>query len=416
VSTTEVQTNTREITALDGTVEHVSFELLPLHDSTWGLCTGTEGEIYAAACGEHTGGLSVFIIRYDPETGKIEYLIECGPAIGEPPDNGRAPQCKIHYCLIPSSDGLLYCATHASGPPIGHPFWRPWNTWDDPERRFAGSFLFTFDPRTDSVDNFGIGPQREGTRALALDEKRGKLYGITWPRNHMFVFYIQSRQYVDLGRIGEINPQAVWLDRDGNAYTTDDYGYFLRIDAETNRIEQLNTKCPHEPHTRGWHNVAYDVIPSPDGRYFYGCDWGYESHLWRFDPYAGSDGKVESLGRALGSSELKTEFEMERYNVRGLVFGADAKLYFCMRLPHEGRDPMHLARLDVDTLEREVVAVLEFGKSSRWFHIASATADFKGNLYFAEAGTHPTGMYIYRPHNPGGQTNVFSFNDIKQWG
>ncbi|MFA7186363.1 MAG: hypothetical protein WC082_15790, partial [Victivallales bacterium] len=74
--------------------------------------------------------MSVFIVRYCPASGKKEYLLEVGPALNEMPDNGRAPICKIHYSMIPGSDGKLYCATHFSGPPAGSPVWRPWHTWD----------------------------------------------------------------------------------------------------------------------------------------------------------------------------------------------------------------------------------------------------------------------------------------------
>lgn len=406
---------TKTAPALGGTVELVKFDSLPMHDSTWGLCTGVDGTVYPAACGEITGGLCVFILGYDPLKRQTEYLLECGPAVGEPPDNGRATQSKIHYCLIPSSDGLLYCATHASGPPLGHPTWRPWQTWDDPLRQFPGSHLFTFDPRTGAVDDFGIGPRREGSRALAFDEKRAVLYGITWPRNHVFVYDVKARAYTDLGRIGEINPQAIWLDREGRVYTTDDYGFFLRIDPDTLEIKQLKTKCPHQWYRRGWHNVPYDVVPSPDWSCVYGCDWGYESHIWRFDPCDGPDGRVDDLGRALGDPNFKNDWSLEYFNVRGLVFGADGKLYFCMRIPHEDRCPMHLARIDVNTLEREIVAILEFGDYGP-NHIASATVDFYGNLYFAEAGNNPTGMYVYRPDGVDAARQVFSWQDIKQWG
>jgi hypothetical protein len=401
--------------ALDGEIEDLRFDKLPRHDSTWGLCTGIDGNIYIAACGEMTGGLSVFILRYIPETKKIEYLIEIGPELGEPPDNGHATQSKIHYCLIPGSDGLLYCATHASGPPLGDPIWRPWNSWDDTKRYFPGSYIFTYNPLTNKIENFGIGPKKEGSRALAFDEKRMKLYGITWPRNHFYVFYINSRTYIDLGRIGEINPQAIFLDKYGNAYTTDDYGYILKCNADNNEIKQLGVKCPHESYRQGWHNVLYDVVPAPDWSCFYGTDWGYESHLWRYNPYIGQEGIMEDLGRAFGPADFKTDMSLEAYQVRGLVFGMDGNLYFAMKLGWEEPQNRWIIRLNPKTLIREKVCPLVFGEHKSG-HIASATQDFYGNLYFADAGQSPTGMYIYRPSIASMNKKVFSFKDIKQWG
>ncbi|MCM8770210.1 MAG: hypothetical protein NC911_11220 [Candidatus Omnitrophica bacterium] len=401
--------------ALDGEIEYWPITGLPQHDSVWGLCTGYDGNIYLADCGELTGGLNVFILRYRPTERKLEYLLDVGPAMGEPPDNGHATQSKIHYCLLPGSDGLLYCATHASGPPLGDPIWRPWNCWDDPARWFSGSYLFTFDPETGRVENFGIGPVKEGTRAMALDEKRRLLYGITWPRNHLYLFSLTTKEYKDLGRIGDVNPQAIFLDRQGNAWTTDDYGFFLKCEVETHEIRKVIARCPFEPYRIGWHNVPYDVIPAPDWSCFYGTDWGYESHLWRFDPYCCSEGKVEDLGRAFGPPDFKTDLYLERWQVRGLVFGMDGRLYFTMRLGWEQPEETWLLRLDITTGKREKVACLVFGEH-RPLAIASATFDFYGNLYFAEAGTAPSGFYIYRPKKASAKPDVFSEKDIKPWG
>ncbi len=401
--------------ALEGTVEYLPIKGLPQHDSVWGLCTGKDGNIYLADCGELTGGLSVFILRYKVAEQQLEYLVEVGPALGEPPDNGHATQSKIHYCLLPGSDGLLYCATHASGPPLGDPIWRPWNCWDDPARCFPGSYLFTFDPATGRIDNLGIGPVKEGTRAMALDEKRRLLYGITWPRNHLYIYDLNKKVYTDLGRIGDINPQAIFLDREGNAWTTDDYGFFLKCDARQHQIQKLPTRCPHQPYRLGWHNVPYDVVPAPDWSCFYGTDWGYESHLWRFDPYCCPEGKIEDLGRAYGPKDFKTDLFLERWQVRGLVFGMDGRLYFTMRLGWEKPEETWLLRLDVKTGKREKVCCLVFGQH-RPPAIASATPDFYGNLYFAEAGAAASGIYIYRPKQASNKPDVFSFQDIKQWG
>lgn len=400
--------------AIDGEVEYLPFNKLPKHDSTWALCTGVDGNIYIAACGETTGGLSVFILRYIPEKEKLEYLIEVGPELGEVPDNGHATQSKIHYCLIHGSDGLLYCATHASGPPINHPYWRPHNTWDDEKVRFPGSFIFTYDPIKNKIHNYGIGPKREGSRAVAFYEKKKKLYGITWPRNHVYVFYFETGKYIDLGRIGDINPQAIFLDKFGNAYTTDDYGYILKIDAETNEIKKLNVRCPYENYRLGWHNVLYDVVPSFDWKWFYGTDWGYESRLWRYTPYEGEQGIMEDLGRAFGPEDFKTDRFLERYQVRGLVFGADKKLYFTMRIGWD-KEETWIIRLNPETLEREKVCSLTFGEHKPTA-IASATFDFYGNLYFAEAGNSPTAIYIYKPKYVSKNKKLFSWNDVKQWG
>jgi len=212
-----------------------------------------------------------------------------------------------------------------------------------------------------------------------------------------------------------ISAQAVFLDRHGNAYTTDDCGCILRCDAETNEIKKLSVKCPHEHYRIGWHNVPYDVVPAPDWSCFYGTDWGYESHIWKYNPYEGNEGTMEDLGRAFGPADFKTDRLMEAWQVRGLVFGADEKLYFTMRCGWEKENDTWLIRLNTKTLEREKICSLTFG-GNKPIAIASATPDYYGNLYFADAGRAPTGMYIYRSGGTRRTKKVFSWKDIKQWG
>ena len=413
----EAKASRQTIPVVGGTLEMLSYDLLPLHDSTWALATGKDGKVYIGACGEVSGGLSVFILSYDPEEEELTYHVEVGPEVGEPADNGKATQAKIHYCMLPGDDGLIYCATHASGPPLNHPIWRPCNSWDDQAVCFPGSFIFTFDPQTDTIDNFGIGPQKEGSRCLALDEKRRKMFGVTWPRNHFYVYDLNTHEYRDLGRFGHVNPQAVWTDRDGNAYTTGDYGQILRVDGETEEMRFLDVHCPHVSYRRGWHNVPYDVVPAPDWNSVWGTDWGYESFIWRYDMYDGPEGTMHSFGRAFGPEDYRTDRGLETNQVRGVVFGADGKLYFTIPAgwKDEEEKPTCLVRLDVETGEREELCEFAF-EGHTTGAIASATPDYYGNLYFAEAGRTPTRVYIYRPDTAEKGKPVLSWKDIKQWG
>ena len=94
------------------------FSERPLSDSCWGIQTGPDGRIYAAACIEHTGGQSVTVVRYDPAADRLQYLFDMDEVTGDLRDSGRATQCKIHYSFVPDPEhDLLYCATHLSGPP-----------------------------------------------------------------------------------------------------------------------------------------------------------------------------------------------------------------------------------------------------------------------------------------------------------
>ena len=91
-----------------GNLKVITFPELPVHDTIWSITTGSDGKVYAGICGELTGGLSVFLVSYDPVSEQTEYVMEVAKELKEPPDNGRATHSKIHTCLVGSGDGKLY--------------------------------------------------------------------------------------------------------------------------------------------------------------------------------------------------------------------------------------------------------------------------------------------------------------------
>jgi len=121
-------------------------------DTCWSLSVGPDGRIYAAACAESVPGGVVEPVRYNEEHDNLDYLFNLAEMVDDPGDSGRATQCKIHYSFAPSMhDGVLYMATHLSGPPIDLPRYSPWYSWHDAKRCFRGSALLAFDTRTDRV-------------------------------------------------------------------------------------------------------------------------------------------------------------------------------------------------------------------------------------------------------------------------
>ena len=178
----------------------------PNSDSCWSLSAGPDGRIYAAACSEHLPGERVILVRYDDERDSLEYLLEMDKAVDDPRESGRATQCKIHYSFAPSpSEGILYMATHLSGPPIDQPIYSPWLSWHDSGRCFRGSALLAFDTKKDEVLWWDTLFPKEGCRCLYLDEEQGLLYALSYPRDHLFVYDLEKRRARDLGRIGSVN-------------------------------------------------------------------------------------------------------------------------------------------------------------------------------------------------------------------
>ncbi|MDD2709158.1 MAG: hypothetical protein PHV34_14320 [Verrucomicrobiae bacterium] len=264
-------------------LKSIVFDQLPIHDTCWSLITGVDGRLYIGVCGEMTGGLSAFLASYDPRTEKVDYHFEVAEVFGIIPEKGEASQSKIHYSLLSDSDGMIYGATHSTGAPLGDFLWRPWNCWTHPIKNFRGSCLFGYNPKKREILFTDMLLPREGTRCMAISNKRRKLFGISYPRNHFFIYDLEKHELRDLGRIGSINPQCIFLDPDENAYTTDDYGNLIRCDGEKEEIEEVGVQIAHASFRNGFHNVFYDVAPSPDGESVYGATWTFGERLFCYN-------------------------------------------------------------------------------------------------------------------------------------
>lgn len=371
-----------------------------MHDTCWSLTTGTDGVVYVGVCGEMTGGLSVYLASYSPEKNEKKYLLEVAEAIGVPADNGQATHSKIHYCLFPGEDGVIYGATHCTGAPLGDLIWRPWNSWKDQKKGFSGSKIFSYEPGKGEVLFVDTVMPEEGSRAMGIDQKRRKIYGVSYPRNHFFIYSIDSHRTLDLGRIGSINPQTVFVDEKGNGYTTDDYGNIIKCHAEKDELETLDVQVSHSDYRDGFHNVLYDATPSPDGKEIYCVTWSSEIRLFVFNP---EKKKIYDLGRAYGESNFMWN-GMDDNHVGGLVFGDDGNLYFSASITAEeevdGKNGMvgraYLIKMNTDNFKRELVTPIQDG-DFHCHYVSRATKDKNGNLYFADIGNVPTRIIKFEP-------------------
>jgi hypothetical protein len=362
-------------------------------------------------CNESSPGGVVTLGRYNRERDGVDYLFDLDEKVGDPRDSGRATQCKIHYSFAASpSTGIMYMATHLSGPPIDLPAYSPWNFWHNEERCFRGAALLALDTRTDEVLWSDTLIPKEGCRCLLLDDERQKLYALGYPRDHMTEYDIRTRTRRDLGRIGSVNAQCLFLDRKHRVWTTDDYGHLVRFDPARGRLERSPYKLPHNgPIQTGWHSVFYDVVGSPEGDCVYAVPWNAGSLLMRIWPEEGEWGRVENLGQTTPEHDLTIPENYFMDHSGGLVFGPDGMLYYVAsrwkgEMPQFDRSatlekfggvrPIEgvLYRMDPKTLKREEVTVLERpGAPSQY--VTRGAMDAQGDLYFGHVGPAPVGFF-----------------------
>jgi len=397
----------------------------PDSDTCWSLSVGPDGRIYAAACAETVPGGTVKVVRYNEARDELDYLFDLGDKVDDPGDSGRATQCKIHYSFAPSMhDGILYMATHLSGPPIDQPAYSPWLSWHDEKRCFRGSALLAFDTRTDEVKWWDTLIPKEGCRCLLHDEDRGLLYALSYPRDHFIIYDLRKRTRRDIGRIGSVNSQALFLDRKHRVWTTSDYGHLVRYTPESDRLEMSPFILPHNPEFQtGFHSVFYDAAPAPDGESVFAGTWIANPYLMRIWPNEGEWPRIEDLGPSTQKRDPTIPKDTFADHCGGLTFAGDGQLYYVasrwrdpvdnpMDASHKEREGV-VWRLNPKTYEREEVARLEHPKNFAQY-VSRGAVDHNGDLFFAHVGSHPSG--IFKVTMPPERKRPNAHLPIRMWG
>ena len=394
-------------------------------DTCWSLSVGPDGRIYAAACAENVPGGVVKVVRYNEEKDGLDYLFAVSEKVNDPGDSGRATQCKIHYSFAPSMhDGILYMATHLSGPPIDQIAYSPWRSWHDEKRCFRGSALLAFDTKTDEVRWWETLIPKEGCRCLLHDEERGLLYALSYPRDHFIIFDTKTRARRDLGRLGSINSQALFLDRKHRVWTTNDYGHLVRYDPDIDRLEISPLRLPHNPvFQTGWHSVFYDVVGAPDGECVYAVTWIANPWMMRIWPNEGDWPKVEDLGPVTQKRDLSVPMATNIDHCGGLTMGGDGQVYY---VASRWRDPVYnpmpaghkdregvVWRLDPATLQRQEVTTLKHPTHPAQY-VSRGAVDHNGDLFFGHVGSRPSG--IFKVEMPPDRKKQNAHLPIRMWG
>lgn len=270
-------------------------------------------------------------IVYGATSGERSHLFHLHPRHGYVIPLGALPDKVVHHSLVVSAAGDVYIGTALAVDNNGEGY-----------QGYAGGHLLRYTPeqrqpritigRPCPVKDLGIPVKGEGIYALALDQQRRIIYGLTYPGGEFFSYAIDAALFKTHGRVANARlpgerfenerniGRALAIDKAGIVYTTGEAGHFLRFRPETGELEKLKLFAPTVPGREPYNRV--DAWTSDgDGALYGGTSDGY---LFRFDPAAGL---VTNLGRPLN-----------QYRIRGLVW-ARGKLYGI------GGDDDELARL-----------------------------------------------------------------------
>jgi hypothetical protein len=308
------------------------------HDSYNGMGTGSDGRIYYVLSSENIDqGAKMFCL--DPKTQKISELGDLTEACGEK-GLKAIPQGKSHVNFA-EADGKLYFATHVGVysivdgketmgiPPAGY-------------QPYPGGHLLAYDIRTGQFEDFGIAPGKEGVLTFAMDTRRGRLFGLTWPSGIFYRYDLATKSQKSFGKQcadGEDGVGATYrtvcrsiavdLD-DGSAYFTTSEGMILRYSAATDTVAPVEGEDmrkdyfglydPTSPGHMGY-NWRQTFWRAKD-RMIYGVH-GNSGYLFRLDPRTP---RLEVLARLTSKPSRRSGmFDQFSYGYLGFGLGPDGR-------------------------------------------------------------------------------------------
>ena len=354
-------------------------------DVIYAAAASPDDKVYFALCAE-TGFAGSFaqVVCYDPATDAVKDVFDLAKIIDYPPEDAlRHPHSKIHTAICFAPDGKLIAATHMTAPPVGEDCYHYWNVTNDPERKFLGSHLITYDPKTGSAEDHGIVVPGGGARWMTYNPEREEVYITGFLRCHFYSYSLKTGELKDCGRIAEhdfLGP--CYCPADGRVYTSDSWGNFLRFTPETGKMEQLPIGIPDDFWASYDGRGIFNLLPSRDGKKLYGTTW-MTHHIFEYDPLKGQFGTMRDLGTLGNEIAGPDHYAEKRFFPRMLVIGHDGNLYFAgyNAVPAQ-RIPPHIFKLDPETLEQQDLGRIQVNGFAPLNLVASGCCTSDGTLYF----------------------------------
>jgi hypothetical protein len=364
-------------------VDHRVFPGLHQMDGNWAaLLAASDGKVYAGLAYHGSDG---HLVYYDSKTDRVHDVGNLTELSGES-HLRRGPQSKIHSKFGEGKDGRIYYGTHAG-------WW--WNY-----ARFAtkegypGAHWMAYDPKTNRVEDFGLGAPNEGINTGAYDPLFNRIYGLTHPRGHLVYYDVNLRKAVDKGRINNFESicRTLGIDDQGNVYGSFGMGRVFKYDPRTDNIEELSVQIPvrekgislgrdYNKSESAWRTVVWDKKT----RQFYGVDES-ATILFSFNP---ATGEIRRLGQ-LAIPELANEREVP-YATLTLTIGHDRKLYYGAAAREfdysgsAGAATAHLITYDLETGKTEDLGEMVLEDGSRVLGTNAADTGPDGTIYMMGA-------------------------------
>ena len=352
-----------------------------------GLYAASDGKVYSALINE---GESAHFYMFDPKTDSNILLCDMADFLDER-GKGIRSTGKIHNKPVEDDEGNIYFVSmsNGSGPNVFD-----YTSW-------VGGHWLKYDPKTMKVEDMGLVDQGIGCYPLAIDKKRGYLFGIGFT-GYFYRFDLKSRVTKNFGRVSNWDIcRDIFCDDEGNVYMSNPTARVSRYDAEKEKVYETSLSTPYDPtvfptqlknpmidRTNIWRAVEWD----PVDKVAYGVTCGSGSILFRFDPHAGPEGNITELVKMCDGRFLDGDQKDIPYST--LAFAVDSrnkKVYFAPSArgfstqkyveTYGSKENHHLIMYDINAEKRVDLGVLRTADGRNIFGCEAASVAPDGTLY-----------------------------------
>lgn len=242
------------------------------------LLAHSNGFIYGAT----SGRTQSYLFFYNRFINKVRPLGRIADARG------------VYHGLLEGKDGEIYIGTGLSMyAPVELTRKFPvevegvekqlWKDITAPYQSFAGGHIYRYVPKTGDIERYtndsmaqvedlGIPVPHNTIYAMTMSPDKSKIYGITYPDAHFFIFDVAARRATDLGEIlthkvysgperhWRSVPRALYCDpKTGDVYTSGDNGFIIRYRPGGQSFEMTYMRLPGE-YWEGLSSYDYPVV------------------------------------------------------------------------------------------------------------------------------------------------------------
>ncbi|HTU18688.1 MAG TPA: hypothetical protein VMG10_11555 [Gemmataceae bacterium] len=346
---------------------------------------GKDGKVYVGAA---RYGDYAWLLRFDPAKKPLfmDKVVSLRQLTGER-RSGINTQGKIHSKILVGADGRVWFASKQA-----HEIFDTRPEYGEDPDGFPGGHLCYFNPKTGFSRSVGILKKQEGVVAGAIDDRRGKLYYRSEPKNVFLIYDIATGEVRERGHLGA-SCRYMAMDRDGAVYTVGRGATLCRYDPKTDYVEDLAVKVQGE----GGYSPPYVVTIGANGK-LYGLGI---SHPWimEFDIAHVKMGAFPEVTMHNVAPASPPGYPVQ--DIHAAVFGKDGKLYFPLNttgpLEKGGKAEPHLRLMRFDPASGKseslgVPRLLDFDEEKvkhvytrpakfRLFYMQGAAIGADGSLY-----------------------------------